>query len=414
MENMNETANASITNATYYFTNETYYLPHEDFFFVLNHMTLYVLPVEIFLGCVGNLLAFYVLVASHLIQQSCNVYLAFLTFVDTGFLTCTLFVWIDFITHSVFSLNGFCQGIPYLTYVFSFLSGYTVLSFTVERFIVTFYPLQRQHMCSTRRAKIVVLCLSLFAFAFYSFPLYMSTVVKYEGYQECRPLVHFIKIATILSSIDSIITLLLPSVMIIVLNISIAVKISRIFSATSRQRLGQYTTVTENREMDPVQQYPVRKNNKILSFRTCTLSKNESNAIVSRHSSVRSDRPLVQHRASIVSCTAPRNQVRTTRTLVVLSSLFVLLKLPSHALRLHTFIGSFLSHPQPSHSDTMLLLAWQEICQFIYYLNFAGNFFLYCLLLSTFRDVACTKLKLIFCYNNLSVSSRRRSSRISQ
>ena len=234
--------NSTVTNNISADNNATsnFPIPHGTFFVVLNHMTVYLLAVEIFIGCVGNLLACYVFLSSHLIHQSCNVYLTFLVLVDTGFLLCTFFVWIDFldIGYSVFSLNGFCQGFPYLTYVFSFLSGYTVLSFTVERFIVTFYPLHRQHMCTTKRAKLCVTGLTVFAFIFYSFPLYMSTVVRYEGYQECRPLTEFQTAATILSSIDSVITLLLPSCIIIVLNMAIAIKISSIFSAKSRSRLG--------------------------------------------------------------------------------------------------------------------------------------------------------------------------------
>jgi hypothetical protein len=397
-----DTNNTSNDISNISFSNHTYHLPHEQFFLVLNHMTLYVLPVEIVLGCLGNMVAFYVLVTSHLIQQSCNVYLAFLTLVDTGFLLCTFFVWIDFILPTgVFSMNGFCQGIPYLTYVFSFLSGYTVLSFTVERFIVTFYPLHRQQMCTTRRAKLVVGGLTIFGLFFYSFPLYMSTVVKYEGYQECRPLIKFTTAATILSSIDSVLTLLLPAFIIIILNMAIAVKIARIFSAKSRLKLGQCHAMVELRDTPSntfTRQTSLQdeKPPRFFSFRG---DREKSSA----KGSFSTKRPLVPQQSNRSSSTHSRisngssskSQARTTRTLIVLSSLFVLLKLPSHALRLHTFIHSFLSHPRLTHSDTMWLLAWQELCQFVYYLNFAGNFFLYCLVSTVFRSVAMSKLKAI-------------------
>ena len=390
----------------------SYDLPHEQFFLVLNHMTVFVLPIEIFVGCVGNSLAFYVLVSSHLIRQSCNVYLAFLTIVDTGFLLCTLFVWLDFL--GLHSVSGFCQGIPYMTYVFSFLSGYTVVSFTVERFIVTFYPLQRQHMCTTRRAKIVVCSLTVFALIFYSFPLYMSTLVRYEGYQECRPLEKFIKAATILSSIDSIMTLMLPSVVIIVLNIAISVKITKIYSLKSRRRLGHYGATVEIREpstqgIPMTQQCSIRSETSPVPQRyekldeAFQLKKKDSTSLTieptqpsryTRSLSNASNASLLgRKKGSVVSLgtstrtsTGTSTQVKTTRTLILLSSLFVLLKLPSHALRLHTFIHSFLA--TQTHSDTMWLLAWQELCQFVYYLNFASNFFLYCLFSKAIRSVA--------------------------
>jgi len=52
----------------------------------------------------------------------------------------------------IFHKNGWCQTISYCTYVCSFLSAWTVVSFTVERWIVVFHPLKRHRLCTPRRA----------------------------------------------------------------------------------------------------------------------------------------------------------------------------------------------------------------------------------------------------------------------
>ena len=269
----------------------------------VKHLNLYLLPVIVIVGTIGNILSFYVLIKSpQLRHQSANVYLAFLSLVDTGFLCCLLIVWIDFLKmHTVFSLNGFCQIIPYVTYVFGFLSVYTVVSFTVERFVVTYNPLKRYTLCTRRRAKINLATLSIIALIFYSFPLYMSAVIHHGTITACQPRPHFIKAAYILSSIDTVVTLLLPSVAILVLNVAIFVKIRQTFSAKETRRLGRHVSVS----LDD-------GHVKSLKLQSSTMSSQ------CRHGSIHQPS---QHRA----------QVRTTVTLVILSTVFVVLNLPSHA-----------------------------------------------------------------------------------
>ena len=82
-------------------------------------------------------------------------------------------------------------------------------------------------------------------------------------------------------------------------------------------------------------------------------------------------------------------QARTTRTLLILSTSFVVLNLPSHVLRLYVFIIS-LSGTTLTPLQTQKVYAWQELVQFVYYINFASNFFLYTLCSNAFRDVART------------------------
>ena len=42
----------------------------------------------------------------------------------------------------IFHTDGWCQFVTYATYVSAFLSAWIVVGFTVERYIVVYYPLQ--------------------------------------------------------------------------------------------------------------------------------------------------------------------------------------------------------------------------------------------------------------------------------
>ncbi|KAI0209000.1 hypothetical protein LSAT2_006305 [Lamellibrachia satsuma] len=68
--------------------------------------------------------------------------------------------------------------------------------------------------------------------------------------------------------------------------------------------------------------------------------------------------------------------------LLAVSTTFVLLNLPSHAIRVHSFIvGLIDSTYRPSRE----LLVLQEVSTLVYYCNFAVNFFLYSLCGDNFR-----------------------------
>ena len=168
------------------------------------------------------------------------MYLAFLLLVDAGFLCCLIVVGTDFLRNtSVAHSNGFCQVLPFLTYVFGFLSVYTVVCFTVERFIVTFYPLKRQTICTRKRAKIALLFVSVTAVILFSFPLYMSDVIYSNGEHICILRHEFMFAAHVLSCMDTVLTMVLPALIILVLNTAIGVKLSKQFSKDSDAALGR-------------------------------------------------------------------------------------------------------------------------------------------------------------------------------
>lgn len=75
-------------------------------------------------------------------------------------------------------------------------------------------------------------------------------------------------------------------------------------------------------------------------------------------------------------------QVRVTRALLVVSTVFVALNLPSYAFRIHLFI---ISIRDEAYFISFHAYIWQEFIQFLYYSNISSRFFLYLACSRNFR-----------------------------
>jgi len=69
-------------------------------------------------------------------------------------------------------------------------SEWTVVSFTVERWIVVFHPLKRHRLCTRKRAITAMLSLTVVSLLFYSFSLFTTSVRYIRGLPVCVTLKH--------------------------------------------------------------------------------------------------------------------------------------------------------------------------------------------------------------------------------
>jgi len=76
----------------------------------------------------------------------------------------------------IYHRRGWCQFFVYATYVASFLSVWYVVCFTVERYLTIRFPLKRQDLCRTARAKAVVFSFAGLALVLYNFAIWTSGV----------------------------------------------------------------------------------------------------------------------------------------------------------------------------------------------------------------------------------------------
>ena len=98
--------------------------------------------------------------------------------------------------------------------------------------------------------------------------------------------------------------------------------------------------------------------------------------------------------------------MKTTRMLLLVSTVFVLLNFPSHMFRVYFFFIGLSNQQYNISSNTQY---WQELMQMVYYSNFAINFFLYTSSHRAFRSVLTTYLKCEKCTKKyFPVTSNRR------
>lgn len=251
---------------------------------------------------------------------------------------------------NIFHKNGWCQLTHYFTYVCSFLSAWTVVGFTSERWIIVFQPLRRRQLCTRQRAALIMSLLTGVALLFYSFSIWTTGIRRTGGLSTCMSLVthrHFLKAIT---SIDTLATVIVPVVLILAMNAAIATKIYRYTSGRKREQ--QAATLAVAKDMSR------------------SGSRSQRSATIKSWPGAR----VPDSRKSRLSIHRRHTQYNATRALLVVSSVFILLNLPSYAFRVQAFIISIRNEPYEFDASTFL---WRELLTLLHYVSFSSNFFLY-------------------------------------
>ena len=302
--------------------------------------------MHFFFFSTGNMMSLLVFLSRYLRHLSWSVYLAALAVSDTGFLICLSFSWSDNIGLDIYHRHGWCQFLVYMTYVCCFLSVWYIVCFTAERYIVVKCPLQRPRICTIKRAKLIVISFAILAMAMYSFATWTTVLRPMYGRKNfCMPKMEHIKLLTILSYGDTAVTLIIPTVAIVLLNTCI------IYTVTRCHKQALPTAIDKQQHTRPL----------------VTLSISSASAVSQRTLSARHQTTLMH----------------MTRMLVIVSTTFVLLNLPSHSIRIYTF---FMTLYNPSYQASHVLVSCQKLFQYFYYLNFSINFVLYSVCGSQFRN----------------------------
>lgn len=328
-------------------------------------------------GMTGNLLSFLVFLTTHLRRQSSSIYLASLAAVDFGYLITMICTWLNHLGLEVLNQSGPCQLIIYLKSVFGFLSVYNVVSFTVDRFLSIQYPLRRDKYCRPKKAKCVVFSLLLFAIFSYAYKpfLHDATVIESGIPGERSSLKCFPKRGEdiektiyILELTDSFLMFVFPSIIIVVLNIRIALSIRQVHklvvtkpvvdilnASTALRRTSMQTSLSSRGSMHI--RFSVREPD----------SKDEKRMIGM------SKRNLWRAQSS---------QYKTIRMLLIVSTVFVLLNMPLHSVRMAAF---WLQKKKHDHK-MMEFHTMKSLLNIPHDLNFSINFFLYAVCLRSFRS----------------------------
>lgn len=279
------------------------------------------IPTIVFIGVFGNFVSMLVFASNYLRSSSSSTFLVALAFVDNVFLLCLFLSWFDGSVKNILTSLPLCRIIAYSTYMSSFLSVWFVVGFTVERHIAICHPLHAKLFCTKVRERITVILLLIISVCLYHFSFWTTDVAIYpsERIVRCsidKSFIHFLNIVT---WIDTVLTMLIPFLLICYMNIRVA------FTAAKFQE--KRKTCLSLRDAKSV---------KLGTFRS-------------------------------------KQQMRVTRTLLLVSTTFLVLNLPSHVSKL----SSLISVSTLDINMTQYLI--QEISQILYYFSFSMNFFLYAL-----------------------------------
>lgn len=279
------------------------------------------IPTIVFIGVFGNFVSMLVFASNYLRSSSSSTFLVALAFVDNVFLVCLFLSWLDGSVENILTSLPVCRIIAYSTYMSSFLSVWFVVGFTVERHIAICHPLHAKLFCTKVRERITVILLLIISVFLYHFSFWTTDVAIYpvERIARCsidKSFIHFLNIVT---WVDTVLTMLIPFVLICYMNIRVA------FTAAKFQE----------------------KRKACLSLRDAKSAK--------------------------LGTFRSKQQMRVTRTLLLVSTTFLVLNLPSHVSKLSRLI----SVSTLNINMTQYLI--QEISQMLYYFSFSMNFFLYAL-----------------------------------
>ncbi|XP_059168111.1 thyrotropin-releasing hormone receptor-like [Physella acuta] len=288
----------------------------------------YAVPVICVLGILGDVTSLLVFICTSFRYQPCSQYLAALACVDTLFLMSPLLSSLMRYFPSIALTPGCCVLIVYTSYVCSFLSAWFVVLMMIERFIVVCYPFKASYMCNKKKSIAVISATSVLALILYchSFFTVETSIVN----SPCHENKNYIEFLSIFTHVDSILVFFVPFSTIVFLNLKI---------------------------IQTVRKFRLRHDMLNQSVRRTPRYHNSGNTLTLA-------------------------QVRSTKMLVWVSSVYIILYLPSYAVRMY---GLILQQVSGVLKCAPRLYVAQQLCQHLHFLNFAIDFLVYVVTSNNFR-----------------------------
>lgn len=284
----------------------------------------YFVPITCSIGIVANILAVKTFLHRCLRNYSCSRYLIAKCISDTMFLINLFVIYLgNCFNYDLNTANNICQIVIFITYVSGFISVWTVLLVTIENFIRIRLPFEVKRLCSTRNANISILVLVITSLCIYSFSLWISD-------KNCNPVPEYSTVTQAFIYIDTLLTLIIPSILLTGLIFAILFKL-----------------------LNPTRK---RSNSEASSRLVC------SN--VTRKS---------KNKVAVV-----------TKMLLSVSLTFFLLTVTSHVVRIKLLISAFVSGKLELSTTEAAI---QRIAQLFFYLSMAVNLFIFTAFGDNFRKV---------------------------
>ncbi len=215
-----------------------------------------------------------------------------------------------------------------------FSAGFTVWAHVRNRCVQFFILFQRKQLCTVRNSILVIVAELFVALGLYSFSVWtISVTYATNGQAYCTGLQpQYLHLYKIMINIDTLITLIIPSCAIFLFNIRIIYAMVK--TAKRRHCLGKHISLTRAESL--------------------------------RNGMKLSDSSTHNQAKRCLKGAVTRPELKTTRLLIIISTVFIVLNCPSHAIRVYES-GKRLNDPNYTSSQTMIRV--QELAQFFYYLK---------------------------------------------
>ncbi len=180
-------------------------------------------PLIIVAGLLGNIASIVVCLSPRLRRIPSSLHLSALASYDSVVLLIDGLYWLSVLGANCLDTLVGCPLLSYILNVASTLSSWSVTAFTVERFVVVYYPLHRASVCTPKKARMIILLLI-------PFPLFINIPYFYMlgigcGYCEIKREYDYLNNA--LGMLDTILSCLIPVVAIFTLNSLIVRRLMR-------------------------------------------------------------------------------------------------------------------------------------------------------------------------------------------
>ena len=143
--------------------------------------------------------------------------------------------------------------VVFVSHSCGFLSTWSVVSFTVERYVNVFHPLRRDTFCTKRRANVIVASLVSFALVVYAYTLFSYDTLRLGPAAVCAPRPGHHHIVTAMTAVDTFVACVVPSVFIVVLN-------ARLIRKFRQYKVSQYKVSQFKVSQYKVSQYMISQN----------------------------------------------------------------------------------------------------------------------------------------------------------
>lgn len=211
----------------------------------VKHMELIGIPLIVTIGLTGNVLSAFIFLRQKLRKLSCSLYLAARAISDTGFLLCIFILWLQHLRIPLIHTQGVCQVEIFLSYLCGFLSVWFIVWVTVENYYRICHPFKVSAFCTVKKAMFMIMLTSLIGCMIYSFSTWTNGIIIKNQKSYCFMIQRFEIINTALTYVDCLITLAIPSAIILLITGRIIYSIMKTYrkrGADMRKGSGQLQT----------------------------------------------------------------------------------------------------------------------------------------------------------------------------